>query len=90
MDFAMQLKAFTSTVLGEDHPLIGLLKASSSQGIVAPVWVWFKLSLLGEFPFKDVKLGWFIYVSFQPTEVFVIHQVWGRTPVVSPRDSSTA
>jgi len=50
------------------------LKAACSQGIVAPVWMFLKMFLLSGHSFKDVKLGWLIYVVFEGQYIHVIHQ----------------
>jgi len=60
--------------LGDDNCTIRLLKASCSQGIVSPAWVYLNLFLLKEFPFKDVRLGWSVYVYFTAQKITVIHR----------------
>jgi len=62
------------TSLGEDHAVVKVLKASCSQGIVSPFFVWIKLHLLEGFSFKDVAQGWVVQVFFQPTSVTIIHK----------------
>jgi len=62
-------------VLTEKQPIVKLLKASCSQGIVSPAWVYIRLTLLKDFPFKDVKQGWQVFVEFTKTDVIVIHRV---------------
>lgn len=51
----------------------------AAQSIVAPLWLWLKLSLLHEFPFKDVPLGWRVDLVHSLHSVIVTHHV--RPPV---------
>jgi len=60
--------------LGDDNPIVKLLKASCSQGIVSPAWIYINLFLLKEFPYKDVKLGWTVYIIFSRNRITVIHR----------------
>lgn len=41
---------------------------------MAPVWTWLKMFLLSGHSFKDVKMGWLVYVVFEGQSVHVIHQ----------------
>jgi len=61
--------------VGEDTKLVKLFNACSSQGIIAPAWLYLRLSVLQDFPFKDLKQSWVIYIILNETEISVIHQV---------------
>jgi len=61
-------------LLGDEDLLVKLLKATCNQAIVSPVWIHMKLQILKDFPFKDTKHGWKIYVLFYEEEIHVIHQ----------------
>lgn len=66
-----------------------VLKATFSQSIVAPLWLWLKLSLLREFPFKDVPLGWRIDLAHSQHSVVVTHHKKERSRAcVSADDGS--
>jgi len=41
---------------------------------VSPAWVYIRLTLLKDFPFKDVKQGWQVFVIFKTTSVIVVHR----------------
>jgi hypothetical protein len=62
------------TKLGEDHAMIKLLKASCSQGILSPFFVYLKINLLADYNFKDVPKSWTINVKFSNTKITVIHK----------------
>lgn len=42
---------------------------------MSPAWVKLKLELLEGLPFKDVKLGWKVYVIFAETFISIVHSV---------------
>jgi len=60
--------------LGEEDIVVKLLKASCNQAIVSPAWMNLKLNVMKEFPFKDIKHGWNIYIFFSEQEIIVIHK----------------
>jgi len=62
------------TKLGEDHSMIKLLKASCSQGILSPFFVYLKINLLADFNFKDVPKSWIINIKFSNSKITVIHK----------------
>jgi len=64
-----QVRLFTSL-----HCPHIMLNCSHVQGIVAPVWMWLKMYLLSGQSFKDVKLGWLVYIVFESQAIHVIHQ----------------
>jgi len=73
IDLQQNVNVYLGT-LGENAPFVRLLKAGCSQGIVAPVWTWLKMFLLSGHPFKDVKLGWLIYIVFDGQLIHIVHQ----------------
>jgi len=73
-DLSRHLNQYLADILEENSPLVLLLKGSSSQGIVSPAWVWLKLDLLQDFPFKDGKLGWKVHVIFSENYISIIHR----------------
>lgn len=74
------LDQFFASCLPHDSPLLSLLKVCASQGFVAPVWLWLRMSVLIGIAFKDVPRGWRIRIDFDPEqhELTVLHAV--RTP----------
>jgi hypothetical protein len=86
IDFGTHANDFMKK-LTDEHCIVKLLKASCSQvifvidshsraeGIVSPAWVKLKLELLEGVSFKDVKLGWKVYVLFSETFVSIVHSV---------------
>jgi len=73
-DLSRTSNEYVTQVLGEDNPLVKLLKASCNQAIVSPVWVNIKMNILKDFPFKDIKHGWKIYIFFHDDEIEIIHR----------------
>eukprot|EP01120_Amphizonella_sp_Union-15-10_P015301 TRINITY_DN7848_c0_g1_i1.p1 TRINITY_DN7848_c0_g1~~TRINITY_DN7848_c0_g1_i1.p1 ORF type:complete len:928 (+),score=179.16 TRINITY_DN7848_c0_g1_i1:62-2845(+) len=65
---------YLTELLGENSKVTTLLKVTCSQGILSPAWVRLKLFILQDFPFKDVKSGWKIYVIFEDDKVIVAHR----------------
>jgi len=69
--------------VGENSKLVRLFNACSSQGIIAPAWLYLRLSVLQDFPFKDSKHSWAIYIVLNQTnDIIVIHQL--SVPCASP------
>jgi len=60
--------------VGENTKLVRLFNACSSQGIIAPAWLYLRLSVLQDFPFKDTKQSWVIYIVLKQTNIIVLHQ----------------
>jgi len=65
------------THFGDNDVLVKLLKTTCNQGIVFPAWKNLK-AILKDFPFRDVKRSWHIYVFFTLHEVIVIHRKMER------------
>lgn len=59
--------------LGEFHFISKLLKAASSQGVIAPVWLFLK-SLIPELNFIDKSNTWRISINFTSAHVIVNHE----------------
>jgi len=60
--------------LTENQPIVKLLKVSCSQGIVVGARNPLRLSVLKDFPFKDGKQGWLVFVVFEDKHIVVIHR----------------
>lgn len=60
--------------LGEDSPITKILKATGSQGIVAPFFMFLKLSLLPRLDYRDSPNSWRIEILFTEQQVTVIHK----------------
>jgi len=73
-DIAKTCDRYVKEVLGENSKVTTLLKVSCSQGILSPAWVRLKLFILPDFPFKDVKGGWTIFVIFDEDKIVVVHK----------------
>jgi len=74
-DISRVIDEFLIKILGETHPVAKLLKASSSQGIIAPIVLQLKMAIMTDFPSKDAKGGWYIFIIFEKNYVHVVHRV---------------
>eukprot|EP01122_Echinamoeba_exundans_P013584 TRINITY_DN5955_c0_g1_i1.p1 TRINITY_DN5955_c0_g1~~TRINITY_DN5955_c0_g1_i1.p1 ORF type:complete len:1736 (+),score=349.71 TRINITY_DN5955_c0_g1_i1:74-5281(+) len=72
-DIIKETGLFVSEVLGESSVVTSLLKITASQGIISPAWVRLKLFILAQFPFKDARKGWRVYIIFEPFFVTICH-----------------
>eukprot|EP01124_Arcella_intermedia_P025254 TRINITY_DN4482_c0_g1_i1.p1 TRINITY_DN4482_c0_g1~~TRINITY_DN4482_c0_g1_i1.p1 ORF type:complete len:351 (+),score=70.40 TRINITY_DN4482_c0_g1_i1:365-1417(+) len=73
IDFTKNIDEYLE-LLTEANPIVKILKASCSQGILSPPFVHLRLSLLKDYPFKDVKQGWKVFIEFKHNSVSVVHR----------------
>jgi len=77
-DISRRLLDFLLEIVGANCNCVTILKACN-QSTLAPAVLRLKSAIGGQYPYKDIRGGWKIFIDISDTKVVVTHKKWEQS-----------